>query len=50
MCNKMGGKLVEIETAAENAVLRPIVDSMNRMSFYSVYLCIFILNFVMYIA
>ncbi|XP_060566251.1 perlucin-like protein [Ruditapes philippinarum] len=30
MCNKMGGKLVEIETAAENAVLRPIVDSMNR--------------------
>nr|AZS54111.1 lectin precursor 4 [Ruditapes philippinarum] len=30
MCNKMGGKLLEIETAAENAVLTPIIDSMQR--------------------
>ncbi|XP_053380330.1 perlucin-like protein [Mercenaria mercenaria] len=30
MCEKMGGKLVEIETAAENAYLTPIVDSQKH--------------------
>ena len=33
MCSKMGGHLVEIETAAENALLRTTVDSLGRMLF-----------------
>jgi hypothetical protein len=27
----MGGKLLEIETAVENAVLTPIIDTLQRM-------------------